>query len=158
MLSTLRTSMKTVYYTTLVDADVVYDARSFGRDVDIYLSDPEGWESKGYTFVRVERVNNNTVRIHLSSPETIRKAGCTNPHLSCATMNGNQMMLNAVRWTRGASPSQLPLDAYRQYMVSHEMGHILGHDHVKCPGPGQPAPIMMQQTLGIGACSPNTRV
>lgn len=38
------------------------------------------------------------------------------------------------------------------------MGHILGYDHVKCPGKGHPAPIMMQQTLGIGECSPNTKL
>jgi len=43
-------------------------------------------------------------------------------------------------------------------MVSHEMGHILGHQHEKCTHKGYPAPIMMQQTLGIGKCSPNTAV
>lgn len=65
--------------------------------------------------------------------------------------------LNADRWMHGSAASKLPLAEYRQYMVSHEMGHSLGHDHVKCSGSG-PAPIMMQQTLGIGTCSPNTKV
>lgn len=65
--------------------------------------------------------------------------------------------LNANRWMHGAKASKLPLERYRQYMVSHEMGHSLGHDHVLCNGSG-PAPIMMQQTLGIGKCSPNTKV
>jgi hypothetical protein len=55
----------------------------------------------------------------------------------------------------GAPKSQLPLERYRQYMVSHEMGHALGHNHVKCPGSG-PVPVMVQQTLGIGTCTPNT--
>jgi ssRNA-specific RNase YbeY (16S rRNA maturation enzyme) len=68
------------------------------------------------------------------------------------------MYLNADRWKNGASPSKLVLKDYRQYMVTHEMGHILGHDHVKCPGKGKPAPIMMQQTLGIGDCAPNTKL
>jgi hypothetical protein len=43
-------------------------------------------------------------------------------------------------------------------MVSHEMGHILGKEHVKCPGKGKKAPIMLQHTLGIGECIPNTDV
>ena len=68
------------------------------------------------------------------------------------------MYLNSQRWMHGSKDSKLPLDEYRQYMVSHEMGHILGYDHVKCPGKGEPAPIMMQQTLGIGQCKPSTRV
>ena len=54
--------------------------------------------------------------------------------------------------------SKLSLEDYRQYMVSHEIGHILGHEHVKCPCVGCKAPIMMQQTLGIGKCQPNTNV
>jgi ssRNA-specific RNase YbeY (16S rRNA maturation enzyme) len=68
------------------------------------------------------------------------------------------MYLNAMRWVQGASKSGQSLESYRQYMVSHEMGHILGHEHAKCPAPGQPAPIMMQQTLGLHECVANTRI
>ena len=147
--------MKQIRYTTRVDIDVQYSLQDFTREIDIYLADPDGWESKGYQFVRAD--TRDAIRIHLSSPATIRKVGCDGK-LSCAELGGKSMYLNAMRWTQGAAPSRLPLDEYRQYMVSHEMGHILGHDHAKCGGVGQPAPIMMQQTLGIGECSPNTRV
>ena len=68
------------------------------------------------------------------------------------------MYLNADRWFHGAAASKLSLTDYRQYMVSHEIGHILGHDHKKCPCKNCPAPIMMQQTLGIGECKPSTKV
>jgi len=63
-----------------------------------------------------------------------------------------------MRWTKGAPQSKLELDAYRQYMVSHEMGHILGREHVDCPREGAPVPIMVQQTKGIGKCKPNTKL
>jgi hypothetical protein len=148
--------MKTVRYTTVVDADVRYPAAKFADEVAMYLADPDGWESRGYTFEAVDR--QPEVVIHLASPATLLKSGCRNAELSCAELGGRVMMLNAMRWTQGAPASKLPLEEYRQYLVSHEMGHILGHDHVKCPAPNHPAPVMMQQTLGIGACAPNTKV
>jgi predicted Zn-dependent protease len=68
------------------------------------------------------------------------------------------MYLNAHRWFNGAPKSKLSVDGYRQQIVSHEIGHILGHDHKKCPCKGCPAPVMMQQTKGIGECAPNSSV
>jgi hypothetical protein len=145
-----------ITYTASVDPDVKYPLRQFQQELELYLADPDGWASHGYEFVPVTR--NPQVFIRLSSPATLQKSGCGDGRLSCAELGGKRMYLNAHRWTHGAAPSRLPLEDYRQYMVSHEMGHILGHDHMKCPGPGHPAPIMMQQTLGIGACTPSTKV
>ncbi len=144
-----------IRYTTVVDSGVSYSAESFANEVAVYLADPDGWRSQGYTFVRT---SNPKVVIHLTSPQTLARNACQDPTLSCAELNGRHMYLNADRWTTGASPSKLVLKDYRQYMVTHEMGHILGYDHVKCPGKGKPAPIMMQQTLGIGDCAPNTKL
>lgn len=42
---------------------------------------------------------------------------------------------------------------YRTYLVLHEAGHMLGLDHAVCRG--GPAPVMVQQTRGLGACKPN---
>ena len=142
-----------VKYSTVVDKDVEYDSLRFAQEVDAYLADPDGWVSRGYTFVRSRSPN---VIVHLSSPAYLQTNGCRDGSLSCAEMNGRNMYLNAMRWTKGASKSKLELKAYRQYMVSHEMGHILGYDHVQCPGDKKPAPIMLQQTKGIGKCRPNT--
>ena len=47
------------------------------------------------------------------------------------------------------------LALYRVYLILHEFGHAIGYDHAKCPGAGQPAPVMMQQTLGTGKCYPD---
>jgi hypothetical protein len=121
-----------------------------------YLNDPEGWSTKGYFFEPVSA--NQDVTIHMSSQSTIDGECGLEGKLSCAEMNGKTIWLNAERWYHGAAKSKLSLDNYRQYMVSHEMGHILGYDHTDCPGKGQPAPIMMQQTKGIGQCKPNTAV
>jgi len=143
-----------VRYRTAVDPDVKYDPKKFRDEIGIYLADPEGW-AQWHEFVYASSGPAKLIR--LSSPSSLKQEGCKDDSLSCAMLGGNMIWLNADRWLHGAAPSKLPLDAYRQYMVSHEMGHSLGYEHVKCPGSG-PAPVMMQQTLGIGSCSPNTRV
>ena len=121
-----------------------------------YLNDPNGWASKGYFFEPVSE--NEDAFIRLSSPTTIKEKCGLPSNLSCAELGGRNMYLNADRWFHGSKASKLSLDDYRQYMVSHEIGHILGFDHKSCPCVGCKAPIMMQQTLGIGKCIPNTKV
>jgi hypothetical protein len=147
--------MKTLTYRVDVDDDVDYPLAKFTQEVQIYLADPHGWEAHGYMFVCSPK---GDIRITLASPGTLAKSGCYDGQLSCAEVGGKNMKINAGRWVHGSAKSGLDLEDYRQYVISHEMGHILGHDHVKCSKKGAAAPIMMQQTLGIGECRPNTRV
>jgi len=136
----------------IIDPDVQkkYKCNQVSNLIMIYLNDPNGWK---YSFEEV--FSNEDVLISLSSSKTIlRECGYLN--LSCAELGGSRMYLNSERWFKGSAKSKLSLENYRQYMVSHEMGHILGHKHAKCKG--HLAPVMMQQTLGIGNCSPNTAV
>lgn len=143
--------MRVVRYRTQVDPDIKYSPYQFRTEVAIYLADPNGWEGHGYRFQEAE----NGVLIRLSSPKTIGTI-CKDSDLSCAELGGKNMYVNASRWMKGSVASKLPLEEYRQYIVTHEMGHILGFDHVGCPGRGLAAPLMMQQTLGLKGCRPNT--
>lgn len=148
--------MKRYTFRIEVDKDVSYNSKQFEFYVLAYLNDPDGWNSKGYTFEQVGA--HEDILIRLSSPKTITKVCGLPNNLSCAEMNGKYVYLNAERWLRGSKKSKLSLENYRQYMVSHEIGHILGFDHEQCPCVGCKAPIMMQQTLGIGKCIPNTKI
>ena len=148
--------MKLVRFKFLIDKDVNAPEHSqLEFYITVYLNDPQGWSKHGYFFEPVTR--NEDVTIRLSSPHTIENQ-CGDGKLSCAILGGKLMWLNSERWFHGAPKSKLSLENYRQYMISHEMGHILGFDHEKCPCKNCPAPIMMQQTLGIGECSSNTKV
>ena len=152
-----------ITYTASIDEDVKKKFRIFNageRQFDFllmsYLNSPDGWSQDGYFFEPVDR--DGRVKITLSSTKTIEKECPGIVGLSCAELGGRRMFLNAERWFHGGPKSGLNVDNYRQYMVSHEMGHILGHDHEKCHCKGCRAPVMMQQTLGIHGCRPNTNV
>jgi len=155
--------MKTIKYQSSIDDDVKKnlnlrnaDERQFDFLIMCYLNSPDGWAQEGYFFEQTDR--DPTVYIRLSSKDTVRSECRLSKNLSCAEVGGSRMFINADRWFHGSAKSGHDLENYRQYVVSHEMGHILGKGHAECPKGGGPAPIMMQQTLGIGKCIPNTNV
>lgn len=144
-------------YTVEVEQGIPIDPVSFAVAVDAVLGDSRGWTAAGD--VSLQRIGPEalpTFRVRLATPATT-DAHCapldTHAELSCR--NGADVMINLTRWMEGAPPSGLAIEQYRQYLISHEVGHALGHEHVECPGPGQLAPVMLQQTLGLGGCVPN---
>jgi hypothetical protein len=144
-------------YTVEVEQGIPVDPATLARAVEETLADRRGWTAAGD--VALQRVGPDaspTFRVRLATPATT-DAHCapldTHGEVSCR--NGADVMLNLRRWLEGAAPSEMRLEDYRDYMISHEVGHALGHDHVDCPGPGQVAPVMVQQTLGLGGCLPN---
>jgi hypothetical protein len=152
--------MKHIRYKFSIDEDVIkhYSIRNttiVHFEVMAYLNHPDGWSTKGYFFEPVE--SSEKVMIRLVMSKAIKDI-CGFDNLSCAELAGRFIYLSAERWFHGSKESKLNLDDYRQYLISHEIGHILGHGHEKCPCKGCKAPIMMQQTLGIGECKPNTHI
>ena len=123
----------------------------FARAVEQTLGDPRSWGADGRR--RFQRVDSGTpdFRVSLASPGLTDRLCApmqTHGRLSCAP--GNRAVVNVDRWLT-AVPGY-PLATYRQYVVDHEVGHVLGHGHAACPGPGELAPVMLQQTLGLDGC------
>ena len=68
-------------------------------------------------------------------------------------------MFSLQNWSTVPGPvaGRYNLRAYRIYLVTHECGHMLGLSHARCSGTRhRPAPVMLQQTRGLGHCTPNT--
>jgi hypothetical protein len=69
---------------------------------------------------------------------------------------GSNVVINYDRWT-GASPAWNAnggtLDGYRDMVINHETGHWLGFGHDHCPGAGQSAPVMQQQSIDLQGCT-----
>jgi hypothetical protein len=64
-------------------------------------------------------------------------------------------MVNLKRWLLATQYYTHDVASYRALIINHEVGHFLGHGHAGCPGPGQPAPVMMQQIKGLHGCRTN---
>jgi hypothetical protein len=135
-----------------VDGDPV-DGAAFAANVHTVLTDRRGWQAiDDVAFQRVSGESSD-VDVVLASPDTT-DALCaplgTGGWLSC--FNGSATVLNAARWFTGTESYGDDLASYRRYLVSHEMGHYLGHQHVDCPAPGEVAPVMVQQTKSLYGC------
>lgn len=145
----LRTYRVEVEEGTGVDPDL------FADEVEVILSNPRGWTTvDGISLQRVAA--DADILVTLATAATVDLL-ChpldTEGETSCA--QPQRAIINLDRWLLGAEPSGLDVPAYRSYVISHEVGHTLGHDHVDCPAAGAPAPVMMQQTYSIGDCAPN---
>ncbi|ALC05234.1 hypothetical protein CDES_03910 [Corynebacterium deserti GIMN1.010] len=126
---------------------------AFVASVDATLSDPKGWiADPAYAFEHVSGDVEPDLRIQLTSLDTTHQL-CGNDiamETSCFYSDGGRVLINESRWIRGAAPFEGDIGSYRQYLINHEVGHGLGYSgHDACGGPGELAPIMMQQTLSL---------
>ncbi len=143
-------------YRVEVEEGTGVDVEAFAAHVDRILADPRGWTTADG--VGLQRVSDGSAElsVRLATPHTTDVLCFPLDTAGEASCGQNAMaVLNLERWQVGADPAKLDLEDYRAYLVTHEFGHLLGHRHVGCPGPGLPAPTMMQQTYSIGDCAPN---
>lgn len=156
----LRAEGRTIRYTIEAEDGLPVDNAAFVHEVHAVLSDPRGWQAQdSVRFVPVSPQAaiagaNVDMRVTLASPaltaQLCAPANVTTLQVSC--WNGGRAVLNLTRWLRGAHTYGADLAGYRTYQVNHEVGHGLGHGHVRCPSPGGFAPVMMQQTKGLQGC------
>ena len=141
-------------YRLEIERGLPFDGAAVAAQVQRILTDPRGWQPiEGVAFARV--TGEADFELIVASPAMTDRLCApldTVGQLSCR--NGNKVILNALRWAT-AVPWFSDIDVYRAYQVNHEVGHRLGHGHAFCHGAGQPAPVMMQQSKGIGACRAN---
>ena len=131
------------------------DLAQFQSLVVTTLSDKRSWSGHG---VSLKRVDSGPIdfRISLTSSITVRslcgydikvETSCYAP--AGAATPVNRVVFNLARWVRGSAAYVGDLGAYRIYMINHEDGHAMGHEHAHQCLPGGLAPVMMQQTFGL---------
>lgn len=138
-----------------VEGGLDVDRRAFATRVERVLFDKRGWRAGGVSLKRVDS-GRAAFRVALASrglTDRLCAPLATAGLYSC--YQGGRAVLNSWRWKNGADAYGRRIHRYRIYMINHEVGHALGHGHTVCPAPGRRAPVMMQQTISIGACRPN---
>ncbi|ROO86366.1 uncharacterized protein DUF3152 [Actinocorallia herbida] len=142
----------TVRYLVEVERGLPYTPAEFAEAVHLILNDPRGW---GHRFVRVAE-GPVDLRVSLTSPAEARQRCLPlDVGLALSCFQGGRAVINADRWNTGAPSYGRDIATYREYLISHEVGHGLGHGHTTCPGPGRAAPVMVQQTKSLYGCDPN---
>lgn len=146
-----------VTYSVEVEKGSGVDPEKFASFVDSVLKNPRGWTADGEARFQRLAGDDADLRIHLATPDTVDDfcypAGFeTLGKVSCTV--GPDVMFNLDRWYIGVDHVD-DLQTYRQYLINHEVGHYLGHPHEACPGKGEVAPVMLQQTFSLDGCKPN---
>lgn len=143
-------------YVVYVERGLGVDPLEFAREVFGVLSDRRSWIKTGRIAFQQVAKGGNTQCV-LASPPTVDKLCVplqTEGEVSCCM--GSRVVLNIDRWM-GAVPHWTgSLRTYRQMVVNHEFGHRTGHGHGYCPGAGERAPVMQQQTYGLQGCRENS--
>ena len=144
-----------------IEDGIVTDTSAVRRDISSALLDSRGWQAVDHVhFVMLDpqersRGKKPEIIVTLASPDTVNKLCApleTHGNVSCA--KSGRAVINLRRWMLGVPFYDGDLAGYREYVVNHEVGHTLGHDHQSCPRKGRPAPVMLQQTLGLQGCTP----
>lgn len=146
-------------YRVVVERDSGQDADAFAARVDEVLADPRSWIASGE--LRVQRVADARAAdftIYLATPVTSERmcaeGGLSTERYTSCRLPG-RVIINLARWQEAVPDYGAPLQTYRTYVINHEVGHELGAEHEACPGPGEPAPVMQQQTYGLQGCVAN---
>lgn len=143
-------------YAVRVEGGIGIDADEAADEIAAVLADPRGWqELEDVRFVQVADPADAAMTLSIASPPTVDEMclpARTGGRWSCRI--GEEVALNSDRWLH-ATPTYDDLALYRAYMINHEVGHFLGHDHRTCPAPDAEAPVMLQQSIDLQGCTPN---
>lgn len=146
-------------YRVEVEQGTGQDVDVFAAAVDDTLGDPNSWIRSGeLRFQRVPEADDADFTVYLATPATSERICAeggldTEGYTSCRLPG--RVVINLARWMEAVPDYGAPLSVYRTYVVNHEVGHELGEEHQACPGPGEPAPVMQQQTYGLDGCVAN---
>ncbi|WP_245796167.1 DUF3152 domain-containing protein [Actinacidiphila alni] len=145
-------------YKVQVEQGTGVSAADAAREIEGILGDPRSWTADGHDAFQLVSGGAYDFEVKIASPDTVdRICGAAGLHthgeVNCDV--GDQVVVNLKRWQTGSPEFPGPLHDYRALIINHEVGHRIGHGHEGCPGPGLPAPAMMQQIDGLHGCVAN---
>ncbi|MFJ5077411.1 DUF3152 domain-containing protein [Streptomyces sp. NPDC088553] len=145
-------------YQVQVEEGIALSARDTAAEIQRILAHPRGWAAHGRGRFQLVAEGADFV-IRIATPDTadalcLQQGLDTRGELNCETTDG--VVVNLRRWMLGSPTFAGEAAEYRHLIINHEVGHEIGiRQHMGCPGPGKPAPAMMQQIKGLDGCRSN---
>lgn len=134
-------------------ADAAAQVPELKKKLASTYTDLRGWTLDGQVqFVYVTSGCDFTVWLASSNQMSTFGAIC-DPVWNCEV--DNNVVVNLDRWLQTSDSWRAyggSVEDYRDLLINHETGHMLGFHHLTCPGKGQPAPVMMQQSIDLQGC------
>ncbi len=145
-------------YKVEVEGGITLSATDAAHEIAAVLANPRGWTADGHDGFQLVSSGHADFVIKIATPDTVDDicgaAGLlTRGEVNCDV--GATVVVNLKRWMLGSPEFDGPIGDYRALIINHEVGHRIGHHHEGCPGPGKPAPVMMQQIKGLKGCTAN---
>ncbi|MER7190054.1 DUF3152 domain-containing protein [Streptomyces flaveolus] len=156
--TTVGTGSRVRRYKVLVEEGIDIRPSEAAAEISDVLADRRGWTRDGTNSFRLVGSGSYDFVVKIATPGTVDEicgaAGLlTRGEVNCSV--GTDVVVNLKRWVLGSPEFDGPIGEYRALIVNHEVGHRIGHGHETCPGPGRPAPAMMQQIKGLKGCVAN---
>lgn len=148
----IESAPKMYTYSVATRGGTVSSLSDFSQHAAETLADSRGWVQGGVQFERVSSGGDFTLWLAAPDQMTSFSSLCSAEY-SCRV--GRDVVVNDLRWREATDPwneAGESIRDYRHMVVNHEVGHLLGFGHYNCPGAGQLAPVMLQQSIDLQGC------
>ncbi|MFK0229967.1 DUF3152 domain-containing protein [Streptomyces sp. NPDC090303] len=151
-------SGKLIRYGVKIEDGTGLTPRVVAAEIDRIFRDSRSWTGRGVASFQHVPAPPYDMVVQIVSPGTAdRLCGSwgldAGGELNCA--NAPNLIVNVRRWVELSDQYRGRPYEYHALIINHEAGHVLGYGHRSCPGPGRPAPAMMQQIKGLHGCVAN---
>ena len=141
-------------YAVAVESSAKLKANSVAGTIAGVLNDPRSWTGDGDVRFALVAQAKATVKVYLASTKTASSLCDGDGEAGYTCVVGDTVVIHAAQWTTAAAGFG-DLTRYREFLINHAFGHLIGKKHAECGGKGKKAPVMLQQGAGLFGCTAN---